>query len=73
MIIKWPINYDHRYDNKLKSLVNLFRIIFAYLGGYNQRILTNMEEDFSYINVHKTKRIYKALDSNGNKAIEPVG
>ena len=40
--IKWPNGNAPNYDSKLKSNVNLFRILFTYLSG-NESYLKNLQ------------------------------
>lgn len=47
--IKWNDNKHFQYDAKLKSNVNLFRILFSYLSE-DKKLLLNVEKDMSYNN-----------------------
>ncbi|MES2574144.1 MAG: hypothetical protein V4572_04335 [Bacteroidota bacterium] len=47
--IKWNDKRHLEYDGKLKSNVNLFRILFSYLSE-NKQLLLNIEKDVSYNN-----------------------
>ncbi|MFB9108372.1 hypothetical protein [Flavobacterium gyeonganense] len=47
--IKWNDKKHIEYDDKLKSNVNLFRILFSYLGE-DKQLLLHLEKDVSYNN-----------------------
>lgn len=49
LAIKFPPDYDGRYDSRIKSTVNLFRYVFSYLCG-NDQLLGDKAEDSSYFN-----------------------
>lgn len=50
LAIKWPNNQEPSYDNKLKTPVNLFRVLFSYLSE-NEAYLGNLQEDKSFIQI----------------------
>ena len=45
--IKWPNNKAPEFDNQLKTTVNVFRILFSYLGE-DKKYLDNLQSDSSY-------------------------
>lgn len=47
LAIKWPNNHVPDFDQKLKTNVNLFRILFAYLSE-DTSLLNNLQPDKSY-------------------------
>ena len=65
--VKWPDGIAPKYDSKLKTNVNLFRILFTYLSG-NESYLKNLQEDKSYITIHTGAPfgVYENIDENGN-------
>lgn len=64
--VKWPNNKEPSFNDKLKSPVNLFRILIAYLSE-EPKYLDNLQDDGSYIIIKEgaPKGIYKYLDDNG--------
>ena len=47
LAIKWPKGEAPEFDNQLKTNVNLFRILIAYLSQ-DETLLNNLQEDKSY-------------------------
>lgn len=72
LAIKWPSNAPE-YDDKLKTNVNLFRVLFSYLSE-DEAYLDNLQEDSSYTIIEKGEPFgtYKVLDSKGNVVLEKV-
>ncbi len=66
LAIKWPTEAP-KFDTKLKSSVNLFRILFAYLSE-NETYLEHLQEDISYLIIREDSPfgVYQAIDTNGN-------
>jgi hypothetical protein len=66
MAIKWPENKAPQFDNKLKSNVNLFRILISYLSN-DTSYLDALEADKSYsiIEDGAPSGIYEVIDENG--------
>ncbi len=64
--IHWPNDKVPNFDVKLKTPVNLFRIIFSYLSE-NETYLTNLEENSSYIqlNTNTEPGVYRYIDGSG--------
>jgi hypothetical protein len=64
--IHWPNNEVPNFDEKLKTSVNVFRIIFSYLSE-NEAYLTNLEENSSYIQLNKNAEpgVYRYIDESG--------
>ncbi len=65
--IHWPNGEVPEFDEKLKTSVNLFRILVSYLSE-NPSYLSNLQTDKSYIliNFDAPKGIYEYLDPEGN-------
>lgn len=66
LAIHWPNGKNPEYDSKLKSSVNLFRILFTYLSE-DEKYLDNLQEDGSYTIIYKgaPKGVYKYIDGQG--------
>ncbi|MEM5565404.1 hypothetical protein WNY78_09820 [Psychroserpens sp. AS72] len=66
LAIKWPDNDNPNYDNRLKSSVNLFRILFSYLSN-NDSYLQNLQEDKSYLIIEEgaPNGVYEVIDDAG--------
>jgi len=64
LAIKWNDDGHSGYDVNLKSNVNMFRVLFSYLGG-NKIWLEQLEEDASY-NIHQDGLFFK----KGTKVID---
>lgn len=66
LAVKWPHTDAPNFDDTLKTGVNLFRILFAYLGE-EERYLERLQDDGSYHYVDKNapKGIYQYIDSEG--------
>lgn len=73
LAIKWPNQQAPSYDVQLKTPVNLFRTVFAYLGD-NETLLENSEEDTSYSIITNgiLGDVYKYIDSDGKVVFEEV-
>lgn len=67
LTIKWPDGEVPQIGNEIKSPVNLFRVLFSYLGE-EPSLLEELEEDASYIHLREgdEKGIYQYIDSNGD-------
>ena len=67
LAIHWPKGEIPKFDNKLKTSVNLFRILTSHLSK-NDLYLTNLQPDESYIiiNFDAPKGVYEYIDANGN-------
>ena len=65
--IKWPRNETPEFDDRFKTGVNLFRILFAYLSE-ETKYLDNLQNDGSYTIIEKNapKGIYKVIDDDGS-------
>lgn len=69
--IHWPNNDIPKYDENMKSAVNVFRFLFSYLSK-EEKYLDHLEEDGSYLLIFNgaTKGVYKCIDENGNITFE---
>ena len=66
LAIRWGDKYNGEYDSQIKSSVNLFRYIFAYLSQ-NDEVLGTKEKDDGYV---KYGKVWKVLE-NGKVLSEP--
>ena len=66
LAIKWPDNRPPVFNSKIKTSVNLFRVITAYLSK-NKAYLEHLENNNSYMILKKgvTPGIYEYLDGEG--------
>ena len=71
LAIKWPENNPPKFDAKLKTNVNLFRILMAYLGE-DEAYLEHLQDDGSYhiVNRKAPKGVYKYIDAAGKIVFE---
>lgn len=71
LAIRWPENLAPQFDNKMKTGVNVFRVLFSYLSD-NTKYLEHLQEDssFTYIEEGAPKGVYKVLDENGAVTFE---
>jgi hypothetical protein len=60
LAVRWPISYDGRYDQDIKTSVNLFRFITAFLAT-DDEILKSKEKDESFF-LYKGS-VYKAVEA----------
>ncbi|MGG7036030.1 MAG: hypothetical protein ACI7YS_12660 [Flavobacterium sp.] len=69
MAIKWNDSNHVAYDRKLKTSVNLFRILFSYLSK-DKSFLNNLQPDISYnsYDPNDKAKVYKAIDENGSSS-----
>ncbi|MFL0352235.1 hypothetical protein [Xanthomarina sp. GH4-25] len=67
LAIKWPENIAPYFDNKLKTNVNLFRILFSYLSD-DTSYLKTLEVDKSYTLIKEGAPvgIYEVINENGD-------
>jgi len=73
LAIKWPENSPPEFDDSFKSSVNLFRILFAYLGE-DLSLLKNLQDDTSYIQIKEgaPKGVYGYIDGDGNIILKEI-
>ncbi|MBK5213895.1 MAG: sulfatase-like hydrolase/transferase [Flavobacteriaceae bacterium] len=73
LTIHWPKNEIPEYDSKLKTPVNVFRILFTYLSE-DEKYLENLQPDESYICLTEGTKpgVYKYIDSSGNCVFEKM-
>lgn len=64
--IHWP-DGKKRGEKHLKSAVNVFRVLFSYLGN-DKKILEHTADNSSYVVIKKdvAKGVYKSIDDQGN-------
>lgn len=72
LAIKWNGNAPE-FDNKFKTPVNFFRILFAHLSE-NETYLKTLQEDKSYIIIGKNAPfgVYEYIDENGNTVFNRI-
>ncbi len=69
--IHWPNNTPPVFDTKLKTSVNLFRILISYLSE-KEAYLENLQPNTSYL-LQKNKEfkgVYKCLSNKGTVVFE---
>ena len=73
LAIKWPKNDVSAYDTKLKTSVNIFRTLFAYLGD-TPKLLDNLQPDTSHSIITKNapSGVYEYIDSDGKVVFRKV-
>ncbi len=73
LTIHWPNNEAPKYDNRLKSNVNMFRVLFSYLSE-NENYIQNLQPDTSFIvlNEGTESGVYKYFDASGNIVFEKM-
>jgi len=73
MAIKWPDNIKTNFENKLKTNVNLFRILISCLSE-NEDYLNNLEADKSYMIIDKSAPggVYELIDENYNTLFKKI-
>ncbi|MCG2418361.1 hypothetical protein K8089_04945 [Aequorivita sp. F47161] len=73
LAIRWPNNEVPEFDTKLKTNVNLFRILFSYLSE-NETYLDQLENDESFLVVREDAPfgVYKVIDANGTFTFKRV-
>ena len=66
LAIHWPNGEIPKFDNKLKTSVNLFRILTSHLSE-NDSYLSNLQADKSYIiiNFDAPQGVYEYINENG--------
>jgi len=66
LAIHWPDNKAPVFDNNFKSAINVFRILFSYLGE-EEKYLKNLQPDESFVILKdvKPEGVYKYLDQSG--------
>ncbi len=73
LAIRWPNNEVPDFDTKLKTNVNLFRIIFSYLSK-NETYLQHLEKDASFLIVEEDTPfgVYKVIDEDSGFSFDKV-
>lgn len=71
--IRWPNNEVPEIDSNLKSGVNVFRILFSYLGD-DQKYLKHLQDDGSYVILKEEAEpgVYQYIDDEGNIIFKKV-
>ena len=73
LAIHWPDGIAPEFDDLFKSNVNVFRILFSYLGE-EEKYLEELQENGSYIVINKKapKGIYQYIDDSGKVTFKKV-
>lgn len=73
LAIKWPQNEVPDFDSKIKTTVNLFRILFTYLSE-DDTYLKHLQEDKSYKVIRKNAPtgVYEYIDEHGENTFSKV-
>ncbi len=73
LAIRWPNNEVPEFDSKLKTNVNLFRVLISYLSQ-NETYLLPKEKDASFLIVEEDTPfgVYKVIEGNGGITFEKV-
>ena len=66
--IRWPKDYDGKYDNQISTTINIFKYILASLTKSSDEIISTLAADDVYI--HGSEDILKIV-SNGEIVIPP--
>jgi hypothetical protein len=71
--IRWPNDDVPEIDSHLKSCVNVFRVLFSYLGK-DEKYLQNLQEDKSYLILKEgdDPGIYEYIDADGSIDIKKI-
>lgn len=71
--IRWPNGEAPEMDSNFKSCVNVFRILFSYLGN-DETYLKHLQEDGSYLilNEGAMPGVYQYIDDNGTIVFKKV-
>lgn len=67
LAIKWPEQNPPQFDRDIKTTVNLFRFIFAYLGE-DPQLLEHLQPNQSYLKISENNSwdVYECIDEQGN-------
>ena len=73
LAIKWPNNLAPNYDDKLKTPVNLFRVLFSYLSE-NEKYLDNLQNDKSFIQIESGAPfgVYEYINEEGEVTFNKI-
>ena len=71
LAIHWPNNNAPNYDTSFKSAVNVFRILFSYLGE-DDSYLKNLQPDESFVILKDVEPpgVYKYIDQFGTVTLK---
>ncbi len=71
--IRWPNNEVPSNDLNLKSCVNVFRILFSYMGN-DEKYLKYLEEDKSYLVLKEgtEEGVYEYIDEKGDVVCKKI-
>lgn len=73
LAIHWPKNNKPKFDDKFKSSVNTFRLLFSYLSE-DESFLSNLQPNESYMVLRKGTRpgVYKYIDNHGHIVFKEI-
>jgi len=69
--IKWNADGHEAYDKSLKTSVNLFRVLFAFLSE-DTTLLDNLQENASYIDAVQPKGRHRYIDTQGTVVFQKI-
>ncbi|MCB0465244.1 MAG: sulfatase-like hydrolase/transferase [Aequorivita sp.] len=71
--IRWPNGEAPEIDENLKSCVNVFRVLFSYLGD-DGKYLQHLQKDESYLIIKEGAEpgVYEYIDDSGNIVFKKV-
>lgn len=73
LAIKWPENIAPLYDTKLKTSVNIFRVLFSYLSD-DDKYVKHLESNESFIIIKKGDKFgtYMRIDDSGDVVYKKI-
>ena len=73
LAVHWPGGEAPEYDDKLKTPVNFFRVLFSYLTE-NESYLEHLEDDISMLIIEEDapKGVYTCIDEEGNVIFDKI-
>lgn len=69
--IRWPTGYDGRYDNKIKTSVNMLRYLLASLAENEAEVIKTAVPDDVYVMMKKDNEFFFKIVEEGEILTEP--
>ncbi len=71
--IRWPNKEVPNIDSNFKSCINVFRILFSYMGN-EEKYLKNLQKDASYLVLKEDtpEGVYEYIDENGDVVCKKI-